>query len=241
MEISDPTHALFAPFAGGMNGDLSIRAFRSYLVLDPAAETSARVLARFKGASPALVERELGAGRVLVFASSADPSWNDLPTYGAPYVPFMHLLVRHATGRTAAPLSAIVGESLVFPLPRRHGSKARVVWPGGKSEDYVLEPDQRELTLERVPTKGNVILSIDNTLAGGFAVNVDPRESRRDRIAPAELLAGFSPESYVRVATALDGLERRVENRGGSVELYPYLIALLFLVFLGEALHANRV
>jgi hypothetical protein len=241
LEPSDPSHALFAPFAGGMNGDLSVRAFRIYLVLEPAPETSARVLARFRGSSPALVERELGNGRVLMFASSADPSWNDLPSYGAPYVPLMHLLVRHATGRTAAPVSAIVGESVSFPLPRRHGTKARVVWPGGRGEDYVLEADQRELLVERTPTKGNVTLLIDNALAGGFAVNADPRESRRDRIAPADLLAGFAPESYVRTAPNLDGLERRVEHGGGCVDLYPVLITLLFLVFLGEALYANRV
>jgi hypothetical protein len=241
IEPNDPSHVLFAPFAGGMNGDLSVRAFRSYLVLEPAAESSARVLARFRGSSPALVERELGSGRVLVFASSADPSWNDLPSYGAPFVPLMHLLVRHATGRTTAPVSATVGESLTFPLPRRHGTKARVTWAGGKGEDYVLEPDQRDLVVERAPVKGNVVLSIDGAPVGGFAVNVDPRESRRDRIAAADLRAGFSAGSYVRVAPSLEGLERRVENRGGSVDLYPYLITFLFLVFLGEALYANRV
>jgi hypothetical protein len=241
LEASDAQHPLFAPFAGGMNGDLSVRAFRSYLVLDAAPETSARVLARFRGSSPALVERELGSGRVLVYASSADPSWNDLPSYGAPYVPLMHLLVRHATGRTAAPVSATVGESITVPLPRRHGSKAQVVWAGGRADDYVLEADQRELLVERAPTKGNVVLSIDAAPVGGFAVNVDPRESRRDRIAAADLLAGFSPESYVRTAPTLEGLERRIDKGGGSVDLYPYLITLLFLVFLGEALYANRV
>jgi hypothetical protein len=241
IEAADPSHAIFAPFAGGMNGDLSVRAFRAYLALEPAAETSARVLARFQGSTPALVERELGNGRVLVFASSADPSWNDLPTYGAPYVPLMHLLVRHATGRTLAPVSATLGEPVAFPLPRRRGSKARVAWAGGKGEDYVLEPDQRELAVERAPSKGNVVVSVDGTTVGGFAVNVDPRESRRDRIAAADLRAGFDAGAYVRVAPALDGLERRVENLGGSVDLYPYLITLLFLVFLGEALVANRV
>src|SRR5207244_3867786 len=40
IEISDSSHPIFAPFAGGMNGDLSVRAFRTFLVLDPAAETS---------------------------------------------------------------------------------------------------------------------------------------------------------------------------------------------------------
>jgi hypothetical protein len=241
IEISDPSHAVFVPFTGGMNGDLSMRVFRSYLVLEAAEESSARVLARFKGSSPALVERDLGSGRVLLFASSADPSWNDLPSYGAPYVPLMHLLVRHATGRTGATVSAIVGEPVTMPLSRKHGTKARLVWPGGKSEEYVVEAAQRELSIERTLRQGHVVVTIDNAPAGGLAVNVDPRESKRERIAPDEVAKGFTAESYVRFAPNLAGLERRVENLGGSVDLYPYLIALLFLVFLGEAVYANRV
>lgn len=241
IEIGNPPHALFAPFAGGMNGDLTMRAFRTWLVLEPQPEPAARVLARFKGSSPAIVERELGAGRVLLFASSADPSWNDLPTYGAPYVPLMHLLVRHATGRTGTPLAATVGQSLSVPLPRKHGTRARVTWPGGKADDYLLEAAQRELALERLPRHGNIVVSIDDAPAAGFAVNVDPRESTRDRIAQAELLAGFAPGGYVRVAPSLEALERRVVDRRGSLDLYPYLITLLFLIFLGEAVYANRV
>jgi len=241
MEISDPAHAVFAPFSGGMNGDLSMRVFRTWLVLEPAEEASARVLARFRGSSPALVERDLGSGRVLIFASSADPSWNDLPSYGAPYVPLMHLLVRHATGRTASTVTALVGEPVSMPLPRKHGTKAVVRWPGGKAEEYVVEPSQRELPIERAARHGHARVTIDGAAAGGFAVNVDPRESKRERTTTEDVAKGFTAESYVRFATSLAGLERRVENLGGSVDLYPWLIALLFLVFLGEAVYANRV
>jgi hypothetical protein len=241
MEISDPAHAVFAPFSGGMNGDLSMRVFRTWLVLEPTEESSARVLARFRDSSPALVERDLGSGRVLIFASSADPSWNDLPSYGAPYVPLMHLLVRHATGRTGSTVAALVGESVSMPLPRKHGTKAVVKWPGGKADEYVVEPSQRELQIERAAHHGHARVTIDGAAAGGFAVNVDPRESKRERISTEEVAKGFAAESYVRFATSLAGLERRVENLGGSVDLYPVLIALLFLVFLGEAVYANRV
>ncbi|MBI3856040.1 MAG: BatA domain-containing protein [Planctomycetes bacterium] len=241
LEVSDPAHAVFAPFAGGMNGDLSMKYFRSYLVLEIVQEAAARVLARFKGSSPALVERELGSGRVLIFASSADPSWNDLPTYGAPYVPLMHLLVRYATGRTGAPVAATVGESLSLPLPRKHGTKARVAWPGGKTEEISVDAEQRELTMERALRQGHVVVTIDNALAGGFAVNVDGRESKRERIAAADLRAGFPSEAYVRMGPTLAALERRVEQQGGSFDLYPWLITFLFLVFLGEAVYANRV
>ena len=72
-------------------------------------------------------------------------------------------------------------------------------------------------------------------------MNVDPRESRRERIAPAEVQGGFAPEGYVRLGSSLSALERRVVAEKGSLDLYPYLIVLLFLFFLGEALYANRV
>jgi hypothetical protein len=241
LEIMDPAHAVFAPFSGGMNGDLSIRAFRTWLVMEPLPDPDARVLARFKGSSPAIVEREIGSGRVLVFASSADPSWNDLPSYGAPYVPLMHLLVRHAIGRTGAPVSAVVGEALSVPLPRRHGARARVAWPGGKAEDYLLEPEQRELPIERAQRQGHVVVSFDAAPVAGFAVNVDPRESKRERVARQSVTAGFAPDAYVRIASTLDAIERRTDDRRGSLDLYPCLITLLFLVFIGEAVVANRV
>jgi hypothetical protein len=134
-----------------------------------------------------------------------------------------------------------VGESVTLPLPRKHGTKARVLWPGGKMEDYLVDAAQRDLTIERAARQGHVRVVIDDQPAGGFAVNVDPRESKRERIAAMDVAAGFTAESYVRFATSLAGLERRVENLGGSVDLYPYVIALLFLVFLGEAMYANRV
>jgi hypothetical protein len=153
----------------------------------------------------------------------------------------MHLLVRHATGRGGTPLSATVGQSISVPLPRKHGTRAQVTWPGGKSDDYLVEAGQRELALEKLALHGNVVVTIDQAPAAGFAVNVDPKESQRERIAKADLLAGFAPGAYVRVAPSLDELERRTDDRRGSVDLYPFLIALLFLFFLGEAVYANRV
>src|SRR6185436_15746905 len=146
-------------------------------------------------------------------------SWNDLPSYGAPYVPLLHLLVRHATGRTGSPVTTLVGESATLPLPRKHGTKAKVVWAGGKTEDYLVDASQRELTIERAARQGHVTVTVDAAAAGGFAVNVDPRESRRERLAAGDVAAGFTAESYVKFATSLAGLERRVENVGGSVDL----------------------
>ena len=95
--------------------------------------------------------------------------------------------------------------------------------------------------VQNLRANDHVTVTVDAAAAGGFAVNVDPRESRRERLAAGDVAAGFTAESYVKFATSLAGLERRVENVGGSVDLYPYLIVMLFVIFLGEAVYANRV
>ena len=47
------------------------------------------MLARFDGGAPALLERRVGSGRVLLWASTLDLSWSDLPLKPV-FLPFVH-------------------------------------------------------------------------------------------------------------------------------------------------------
>jgi hypothetical protein len=53
------------------------------------------IVARFSNGLPALLERSLGEGRIVLFASDLDRRWNDLPLHPA-FVPFVLEAVRHA-------------------------------------------------------------------------------------------------------------------------------------------------
>ena len=46
------------------------------------AAADAQVLARFDGVAPAVVARRVGNGRVVLWASTLDTTWSDLPTRG---------------------------------------------------------------------------------------------------------------------------------------------------------------
>ena len=76
-------------------GDLSRARFYRYRDVSPRPE--AGVLARFDDGTPALLEHALGEGRVLVWTSSLDTFWTDLPLQPM-FVPLMHELSKHATG-----------------------------------------------------------------------------------------------------------------------------------------------
>ena len=65
--------------------------------MTPAA--GAQVLARFDGGAPALLERRVGTGRVLLWASTLDLSWSDFPLKPV-FLPFVHRAVRHLAAYT---------------------------------------------------------------------------------------------------------------------------------------------
>ena len=94
----------------------------------PAAD--ARVLARFDDGQPALVERTVGAGRMLVWTSGFDLAWNDLALKPV-FLPFVHQLVRTLAAFRERPTSLTVGQ--VAALDRRaDGGASRVaVEPSG--------------------------------------------------------------------------------------------------------------
>ena len=87
---------------------------------------------RLGNGDPLLVEHQVGKGRVLVFASSLDNVWNDLPVTSV-YVPFVAETVRYLTGAEAARGEALLGEVLELGRRRGSGSAVQVLDPAGRA------------------------------------------------------------------------------------------------------------
>ncbi|MCA1649571.1 MAG: BatA and WFA domain-containing protein, partial [Acidobacteria bacterium] len=129
-------HPIFELFRSPRSGDFSAARFYSYRAVKPAAD--ARVLARFDDGGAALVERPTGSGRVLLWTSTIDLSWNDLAVKPV-YLPFIHRLARHlGSYRDPAPWHT-VGDVLE---PRRAEPGASARSPEGRS---VLTPSGQRI------------------------------------------------------------------------------------------------
>jgi hypothetical protein len=92
----EPAHPLLRPFAEPEHGDIRRPAFDSITKIVP--DPSARILARFRGGEPALLERSVGRGKVVWFTSSCDRAWGDWPR-GRMFLPMVHQMVAYASGR----------------------------------------------------------------------------------------------------------------------------------------------
>jgi hypothetical protein len=113
-------HPIFRPFSRPNSGSFSsARFFRHARVT---AGSGAEIPARFDNGDPALVSIPVEKGRVLIFASSADDSANDLPLK-AVYAPFWQQILRYLenfqerrhwldVGDTMAPKKLLVDAAL---------------------------------------------------------------------------------------------------------------------------------
>jgi len=88
LQAKDYDHPLVALWNDPAAGTLASARFAKAFQLQPASTPDARVVVRFAGGAPAIVERTVGQGRVILFASSANTAWNDLPVRPA-FVPLL--------------------------------------------------------------------------------------------------------------------------------------------------------
>lgn len=188
---------------------------------------------RLGNGDPLLVEREIGRGRALVFASAFDNIWNNLPVTSV-YVPFVAEAVRYLTGAEAARGEALLGE--VLELGRRRGSGATV---------QVLDPaGERVLTLsdsvsrEAVPLESIGYYEIRGSDRSELlAVNADPRESNLRSVDRDTLELWQSTGGAEAAQAAAAGLP---PPEVPPWRVWRLVLALLLLAVLLESLIADR-
>ena len=192
----------------------------------------AEVLMQFDNAMPALVEREFGEGRVLLFASSLDLEWNNLPLQGL-FLPFVHETLRHLVQGEAERRSYQVGERFSVDV-NASGAVAGVRGPGG--ETLALAGDNFIVEAAR---PGLIRAEVDG-LERNFAVNVAAGESNLERVAVATLTDSIiNPETdivrsrEVQMAELVEELER-------PQRIWWWILLFAMVLLLAELVLANR-
>ena len=237
-------HPVFELFRAPRSGDFSAAQFFGYrsVVLSGRDRTNApsEVLARFDTGAPALLERTSGAGRVLVWTSTLDLAWSDLPLKPV-FLPFIHRVVRHLSAYTAPPAWLTVGQ--VFDPA---DSRAAAAAPESR---VVLTPSGRRLSLD---DEGGGVLELDeqgfyeirtqatDAAADVIASNVDLTESDLLPVDAAEVTAAATGGAAGAAAAAAT-LPETPEAQERAQRLWWYLL-LGGLVLLGaESILAARL
>ena len=188
---------------------------------------------RLGNGDPLLVEHQVGKGRVLVFASSLDNVWNDLPVTSV-YVPFVAETVRYLTGAEAARGEALLGEVLELGRRRGSGSAVQVLDPAGERVLNLSDSVSREA----VPLDAVGYYEIRGSDRSELlAVNPDPRESNLRRVEPDTLELWQSTGGAEVAQAAAAGLP---PPSVPPWRVWRLVLALLLLAVLLESVIADR-
>jgi hypothetical protein len=194
-------------------------------------ESNARVLARLSDRTPLALDRKIGEGRVIVFASTFDNVSNDLPLH-ATFIPLIEQMSRYLEGGEALQTSQSVGSFVELRTARDRGAAAEVLDPDSK----------RVLTLSEATTAKTYQFDregfFDVRPASGrrqlVAVNAERRESDLTAV-PAETLALWQGTSGARPGEGGPAGGEEVPQ-----SLWKYLLAVLLGVALAESILADR-
>ena len=246
------THPMVSIWSDPNAGTLATAHFYSAFELKPETGHTAQagepqIVLKYNDGTPAVMERTWGRGRVILFSSSANTAWNDLPLHPA-YLPLVDRALGSILMRQDARLNIPVGSTFEFVCDPDWASKDAVVaWSGARKETSSL---RRIGMVDNVP-----LLRFDDTDKAGaydatiktdpptvvrFAAQFDPEESKLGNITKSQL--DSLPPATVQVIrwtqnTHLD--EQIAKERGGS-EFWTTLAMLVIIVACVEIALAGK-
>jgi hypothetical protein len=242
----DYSHPVFELFSAPRSGDLTTARFFRYRPVE--VHPSGTVLARFDDGNPALVERRVGDGVVMLWTSTLDNFWNDLALKPV-FLPFLHRVTQALASYT--PPTPWYEAGRVLNLAEQRSLLAEA---GLTDTDLVaVSPSGRRVPVSEGARAGFVMLEEqglyeirDATATDGrhltLAVNVDLSESDLTTVDPDELAsvvtgrAGGDRETTSGPTRAFSPAD--LEQRQG---IWWYMLVVAFLLFVGETVVSNRL
>ena len=213
------------------------------LILGEEDNTTARVVLRYNTGSPAVVESDLGLGKVYQFSTTADTEWNNLPVQPA-FLPIVHRVFGSVIARGDAGLNISVGDSFVRQGPAEwKNKKAQVYKPdsGGIGEGITIGADGEgsRISYDQVQTAGVYELSIPEALPLTFAATADPGESNPEALSEAQIqrLKGSADVIY---ATAGGQLSELISRERSGTELWPFFLLAAGIIAMIELFLSQR-
>ena len=196
MALPDVSEAFLSPFRRA--GRSSFTRIRSHTLLtfEPYTDQGGEVTTwlRYENEMPALVERQIGQGRVMVWTGTVDDGWGNLPLQ-AVFMPLVQRVVSYLGGEAAQSstrFEGVVGQPVSVPLPDI-ALEPTVVGPDGTPFRSRIEGAN---LLFQPTAPGAYVVELESAPAlAQVAVNSNPDESDVRRYGSvAEVEREIAPE-----------------------------------------------
>lgn len=200
------------------------------------ANEGAGVIARYEDGNPALIEASRGGGKLLLFTSTLDASWNDLPLSPI-YLPLVRQMARYLGERDEQAWNK-VGDTFTVAAAR-NGEPPAVDAPNGERITDRKQMATGELLINaREPGFYRLRYPGSSDFA---AVNVDSKESDLTKTNVEEFVTavtGADPKAAAEAAAKERLSNEEIEARQ---RVWWMLLIAALLLFITEAVLARRM
>lgn len=205
--------------------------FYEVIRVDPG---QSRVIARLTNQAPLLLEKQIGEGRVMVFASTFDNISNDLPLH-ASFVPFVEETARYLGGQQDRSTNVAVDSYIELRTAKERGAAIDITEPDG-SHPLSLKDASTAQTFQ-VTREGFYQINRANGRQEMVAVHADRRESDLT-IIPQETLDLWKNTGRNPDAPSGDPADAQAQARPWSLWRYALLLVLITAII--ESVLASR-
>ena len=220
----DRRHPILRP----LGSDWSAR-FQGHWRLTPSED--AKVLMQFDNTEAALVEKDVGEGKILLFASSLDLEWNNLALQGL-FLPFVHETLRHLVRSEAGQSAYEIGNSINLA---QFGSDAEVAVRDANGRSVSLEANN----LQRATSPG-LFTATSGAVSSRYVVNIRPEESNFTRVATSTLYDAVVNPDTSPLQSREAQTAQLIEELENPQRLWWWILMLVMVLLLVEVLVANR-
>ncbi len=203
------------------------------VVVDPG---DSRVVAKLTDQTPLLLDKKIGEGHVLLFASGLDDLTNDLPVQPV-FVPFVKQTALYLSGSAEGGGSRVVDSNLELRTSKEEAVSVEIVDPAGHRPLSLREATSAESF--QLTSSGFYDVRLANGRSDLVAVNPDRRESNLE-IIPGEDLAlwrGSGGASNPQQATAAAAGE---SESAKPQSVWWYAMVLVLFAVIAESAVAGR-
>ncbi len=193
----------------------------------------ARVAARLTDGTPLILDKEIGEGHVLLFASGFDNLTNDLPLHPV-FVAFVDHAAQYLSGFRRLAGSMLVDSFVQLrssSAPAGAAMSAEVIDPGGRRPLSLSEA--RTSQTFRLAHSGFYQIRLSNGRDAVIGVNPDRRESNLEPL-PEDVQKLWSRSAGSSPAQTASGASSEA-----AVSLWWYVMLFAFLIALAEAAIAS--
>lgn len=226
----DFDHPLLAPFADPRFSDFTKIHFWKYRRLDPAQFAASRMIARFDGGAPALMQVPVGKGSLLVLTSGWNPADSQL-ALSSKFVPLLYSLLDLGGGMKSQMAQYTIGDPVA--LNATNTSQSVVVRNPEGIETTVAPPGRFSETA--LPGLYDVVTGSSTQR---FAVNLDPTESRTSPMTLEELERLRLPLQSSQIQNAKADEQKKLNLQSTELEqrqkLWRWLLVAALIVLIAE-------